>query len=314
MTSPRTVGHLEIVEVGPRDGLQNESRVLPPRVRADLVHRLQDAGARRIEVTSFVNPDRVPQMADAEQLVSLLERRDGVSYIGLVLNERGFQRAVDAGMDEINFAFAATDTFNQRNGGKATKEALATWEAMASRGAQDGVRASCTIGVAFGCFFEGEVRLEDVVRLARQAAEAGASEIAVADTVGVAVPSQVRALLSELQSTLPDMPLRVHLHNTRNTGFANAYAAIESGVLTLDSSVGGIGGCPFAPGAAGNIGSEDLVYMAERMGLTTDLSLPSLISVSSWIEEQLGHPMTALLGKAGTFPREDHIVENERTG
>ena len=298
----QTGSAVEIVEVGPRDGLQNEARVLPPAVRAELIQRLMDAGARRLEVASFVHPKLVPQMAEAEEVVAQLERREGVSFIGLVLNERGFDRAIDAGVHEANFAFAATDTFNQRNGGQTVEESLQAWERLAARGRDQGIKMSCTIGVAFGCHFEGEVAPERVLTLAERAAAVGADEIAIADTIGVGVPSQVRHLVSELQGRLPQMPLRVHFHNTRNTGFANAYAAIEAGVTVVDASVGGLGGCPFAPGAAGNIATEDLVYLAERMGYETGLSVEGLIDTASWVEEQVGHDVSAQLGRAGDFP------------
>ena len=294
---------ITIVEVGPRDGLQNEDRILSPMARAELVHRLQDAGARRIEVTSFVNPARVPQMAGAEELVALLERRSGVSYSGLVMNDRGFDRAVEVGMDEVNFAFAATDVFNDLNTRMTVDESLEVWERIAARGRDAGLWMTCTIGVAFGCHFGGEVDVDDVIRMAERAAAAGAHEIAVADTIGVAVPTHVRALLGSLQDRLPDLPLRIHLHNTRNTGFANAVAAIESGVTTLDASVGGIGGCPFAPDAAGNIGSEDLTYLLERMGLRTGVDLEAMMDTARWVEGHIGHQVTALLSRAGAFPR-----------
>jgi hydroxymethylglutaryl-CoA lyase len=292
-----------IVEVGPRDGLQNEARSLPPEVRAELVHRLQDAGARRIEVASFVNPARVPQMAGAEELVAQLERREGVSYSALVMNERGFDRAAGVDLQEINFAFAATDVFNGMNTGMTVEESLRVFDRIAGRGRDAGLMVTCTIGVAFGCHFAGEVPVESVVRMAESAVAAGADEVAVADTIGVAVPTQVRQLLSALQKRLPGTPLRIHLHNTRNTGFVNAVAAIEAGVTTLDASVGGIGGCPFAPDAAGNIGTEDLVFLLERMGLRTGLDLEATMANARWIEGHLGHQVTALLSRAGVFPR-----------
>lgn len=304
MLEPGSAGSINVVEVGPRDGLQNEDRVLTPDVRAAFINRLMDAGAKRIEAVSFVHPRLVPQMADAEEVLSIVERREGVSLIGLALNERGFERALDAGVDEVNFAYAATDVFNQKNGGLTTDESLATWGRIAGRGRDAGLKMSATIGVAFGCHFGGEVSVDHVVDLVRRSAEFGADEIAIADTIGVGVPSQVHALASAIRDILPDMPLRVHFHNTRNTGFANAAAAVDAGITTLDASVGGIGGCPFAPGAAGNIATEDLVYLLERMGHTTGLSLPDLIETARWVEEQLGHPITALLGKAGDFPGE----------
>lgn len=292
-----------IVEVGPRDGLQNEEEVLAPEVRAELIHRLQDAGARRIEVTSFVNPAKVPQMAHAEELVGLLERAEGASYIGLVMNDRGFERALAVGMDEINFALAATDVFNALNSGMTVDQSLESWERIARRGTDARLWMSCTIGVAFGCHFSGDVDPDAIVDIARRAVDTGADEIALADTIGVAVPTQVRDLVERLRVHLPDTPLRIHLHNTRNTGIANAVAAIEMGVTTLDASVGGIGGCPFAPGAAGNIGSEDLVYLLERMGISTGVSLDAMMDTARWIEGHLGHQVTALLSRSGDFPR-----------
>lgn len=292
-----------LVEVGPRDGLQNEARSLEPRVRAELVHLLQDAGARRIEVASFVNPARVPQMAGAEELFALIERAEGVSYSALVMNDRGFDRAADVGLHEINFAFAATDVFNDMNTRMTVEESLAVFERIASRGRDAGLWMTCTIGVAFGCHFGGEVPVDDVVAMAARAAAAGAHEVAIADTIGVGVPTQVRALVAAIRDRLPALPLRIHLHNTRNTGFANAAAAVEAGITVLDASVGGIGGCPFAPDAAGNIGSEDLTYLLERMGMRTGIDLEATMATARWLEPHLGHEAPALLSRAGAFPR-----------
>lgn len=292
-----------IVEVGPRDGLQNEARSLRPEVRAELVHRLQDAGARRIEVASFVSPVRVPQMAGAEELFERLERRHGVSYSALVMNDRGFERAVAVDAQEINFALAATDVFNERNTGTSVEGSLGVFDRIASRGRAAGLMMTCTIGAAFGCPFSGEVPNDVVVRIAERAVAAGADEIAVADTIGVAVPTQVRGLLARLREHLPGMPLRIHLHNTRNTGFANAVAAIEAGVMTLDASIGGIGGCPFAPDATGNIGTEDLIYLLERMGIRTGIDPGATMATARWLEGHLGHQVAALLSRAGGFPR-----------
>lgn len=293
-----------LVEVGPRDGLQNEPRSLGPDVRAELVHRLQDAGARRIEVASFVNPARVPQMDGAEELFSLLERQDRVSYSALVMNDRGFDRAADVGLHEINFAFAATDVFNEMNTRMTVAESLAVFDRIAGRGRDAGLWMTCTIGVAFGCHYGGEVAVADVVTMAERAVAAGADEIAIADTIGVAVPTQVTALTAAITDRLPEVPLRIHLHNTRNTGFANAVAAVAAGITTLDASVGGIGGCPFAPDAAGNIGTEDLIYLLERMGIRTGVDLARTAETARWIEWHLGHPVTAFLSRAGGFPRE----------
>lgn len=294
---------VSLVEVGPRDGLQNEPRTLEPAVRAELVHRLQDAGARRIEVASFVNPARVPQMAGAEELFGLLERAEGVSFSALVMNDRGFDRAVDVDLHEINFAFAATDVFNEMNTRMSVAESLAQFDRIAARGRDARLWMTCTIGVAFGCHFGGEVPVADVVGMVERAVAAGAHEVAVADTIGVAVPTQVTALTEAIRDRVPDVPLRIHLHNTRNTGVANAVAAISAGITTLDASVGGIGGCPFAPDAAGNIGTEDVIYLLERMGIRTGVDLERTMDTARWIEGHLGHQVTAFLSRAGGFPR-----------
>jgi hydroxymethylglutaryl-CoA lyase len=258
---------LEIVEVGPRDGLQSEPGVLPTAAKVEFVRRAIAGGARRVEVASFVSPRRVPQMADAEAvLASLGKPQSGLHYIGLVLNQRGFERAAAAGCNEIGMAVVASDTFNRRNQGVSTAESIAEWLAIARAAEHAGIRAQVTIAAACGCPFEGEVPVERVVELAKRVADARPFEIALADTIGVGVPTQVADLIGRVREAVPGINLRCHFHNTRNTGLANAYAAIQSGVHTLDASLGGIGGCPFAPGATGNIPTEDLVYMLERSG------------------------------------------------
>lgn len=294
---------IEIVEVGPRDGLQSEPEVLATPVKLELIGRLVDAGARRVEVASFVNPKRVPQMADAEAVLAGLPRRPGVQYIGLVLNRRGFDRALAAGCTEIGMVTAATDSFAQRNQGASIAETIAAWEEIAPLAHAAGIRAQVTISVSFGCPFEGEVPAGRVIEIARRLAAAKPVEIAIADTIGVAVPAQVTALVEQLLPALNGVPLRCHFHNTRNTAVANAYAAVMAGVHTLDASVGGIGGCPFAPAATGNIASEDLLYMLDRSGVATGVSLASLIETTKWLQQQLGREAPGMLHKAGGFPK-----------
>ena len=296
------MAQVEILEVGPRDGLQNEPGVVPTATKIELIERLIAAGLRRIEVASFVNPARVPQMADAEEILRTLPRRVGVSYVGLVLNRRGFDRAVAAGCDEIGMAVVASDTFNRRNQGVSTAESIAAWHDIAAAARAAGIRAQVTVSAVCGCPFEGEVPSARVVDIARQVAESAPCEIALADTIGVGVPAQVTDLVHEVRAAVPSIPLRGHFHNTRNTGLANAYAAVEAGIRVLDASLGGIGGCPFAPAATGNIPTEDLVYMLHRSGFETGVSLEKLIDASGWLQERLGRPVPGMLVKAGGFP------------
>lgn len=291
-----------IVDVSPRDGLQNEATLLDTATKIALIERLIAAGVRRIEATSFVHPGLVPQMADAEAVMAGVPRGDGVSYIGLVLNRRGLERALAAGVDEINAVVVASDTFNRRNQGVGTEQSLDDWAIIAAAAHDAGVRAGITIAAAFGCPFEGEVPASRVVEVARRALDAGPDELAIADTIGVGVPRQVHALGGAIRVVDGQVPLRIHLHNTRNTGYANAVAAIDAGFATLDASVGGIGGCPFAPNATGNIATEDLTYLMERQGEPTGLDLDALRITGGWIGEQLGASAPALLGRAGGFP------------
>jgi hydroxymethylglutaryl-CoA lyase len=293
---------LEIVEVGPRDGLQNEPGVFSTSAKIEFINRIIAAGTRRIEVASFVNPKRVPQMADAEDVLKALPRREGVRYVGLVLNRRGLDRAAAAGCDEIGMAVVASDTFNKRNQGVTTRESIDEWLEIAAAAHAAGIGAQVMISAAFGCPFEGRVAPETVVALAREVADGNPLEIAIADSIGVGVPSQVTDLLRRLQDALPGMPMRCHFHNTRNTGIANAYAAVEGGATVLDASVGGIGGCPFAPAATGNIPTEDLLYMLGRMGIETGVDLDETIATSHWLETQFGRPVPGMLVKAGSFP------------
>lgn len=293
---------VEIVEVGPRDGLQNEPGVLPTAVKREFIERIVGAGAKRIEVASFVNPKRVPQMADADELVRSLPRHAGVCYVGLVLNRRGFDRALAAGCDEIGMVVVASDTFNLRNQGATTAESIAAWLEMARAAKAAGIRAQVTISASFGCPYEGEVAADKVVAIARECAAGEPVEIAIADSIGAGVPAQVTELIGRLREALPGMRLRCHFHNTRNTGLANAYAAVEAGVETLDASIGGIGGCPFAPAATGNIPTEDLLYMLSRMGVATGMDLARTIETARWLEQQSGRRVPGMLTKAGTFP------------
>ena len=295
--------HINIVEVGPRDGLQSEGTVLPTAVKVELITRLVAAGIRRLEVTAFVHPKRVPQMADAEALLAALPRIDGVSYIGLVLNRRGFERALSAGCHEIGMAVVASDTFSRRNQGMGTAESVAEWLQIAKAAHSAGIKPNIMVSAAFGCPFEGEVDPAHVIDLARRCAEGAPVEVAFADTIGVGVPSQVTDLTGRLRDALPGMPLRAHFHNTRNTGIANAYAAITAGVESLDASVGGVGGCPFAPTATGNIPTEDLLYMLDRMKKSTGVDIDALIQTGKWLQDQIGRPIPGLLMKAGAFPR-----------
>jgi hydroxymethylglutaryl-CoA lyase len=292
--------NIEIVEVGPRDGLQSEARVLPTDAKVEFIRRLVDSGLRRIEVASFVNPKRVPQMADAEAVLEALDRKP--TFIGLVLNRRGFDRARAAGCGEVGMAIAATESFSQRNQGSSVDEGIASWLDIAGAARAAGMRAQITISTAFGCPFEGEVSIDRVREIAQRVAQGDPDEIAVADTIGVAVPTQVSQLIAALQADLPHVKLRAHFHNTRNTGLANAYAAVEAGVRALDASCGGIGGCPFAPAATGNIPTEDLCYMLHRMGYVTGIDLPALIETSRWLQSRLDHAVPGMLIKAGLFP------------
>jgi hydroxymethylglutaryl-CoA lyase/(R)-citramalyl-CoA lyase len=285
------VTRITLCDVGPRDGLQNEPETLAPGVRAELVDRLARAGLPRIEAVSFVRDDRVPQMAGAEQVVGAIERRDGVEYSGLVLNERGYERFRAAALDRVNVTFAATEAFNRANGNASLDEAVARVEAIL---AVAGVPATVTISVCFGCPFEGPV---DPGRVAELAARfAGRAEVVLSDTIGVATPSRVRALVERTGAE------GFHGHNTRNTGYANCLAALEAGARVLDASVGGLGGCPYAPRATGNVATEDLVYLLEGEGVDTGVDLDRLIGVSTWLEELLGRTLEGYVYRAGSWP------------
>jgi len=289
-----------VYDVGPRDGLQNESETLSPDVRAELVRRLAAAGLRAIEVASFVDARRVPQMAGAEEVVAAAGALEGVTRAGLALNERGYERLLDTGLDEVRFAFGVSESFNRRNQGASVEESVASAARIAARAREDGLRPTVTLSVAFGCPFEGVVDATRVIEISEKVAAEGPDVLVLADTIGVATPSRVRTLVEHVSG----LGLRVgaHFHNTRNTGYANALAALEAGATVLDASVGGLGGCPFAPNATGNVATEDLVYLLHGEGVDTGIDLDALTGVSAWLEDVLGRRLEGLLYRAGGFP------------
>ena len=290
---------VEIVDVGPRDGLQNEDASLLPEVRATLCEKLAAAGVPRVEAASFVNPKRVPQMAGAEEVMASIERAPHTAYAGLVLNEKGYERAVAAGVDEVRYAFPVTETFAKRNQNTTVEDATRLAARLVERARLDGVRVSITLSAAFGDPFEGRVDPGYVLDLTGQVAAAAPDEIVLADTIGVGVPSQVRRLVEGVADY--GTTVGCHFHDTRNTGIANAAAAVESGATVLDASVGGTGGCPFAPRATGNIATEDLVYLLHNMGHTTGVDLDTLIEVAIWLAAQLDKELPGQVHKAGNF-------------
>jgi hydroxymethylglutaryl-CoA lyase len=297
-------GRIDIVEVGARDGLQNEKTVLDVGQKVALIGRLEAAGVRRQEVVSFVNPKRVPQMAGAEEIMAALPHDPRRSRIGLVLNARGWDRCVAAACDEANVVVCASDGFGIRNQGASVTEQIATLTAIAGRKhAEGGPPITMTVSVAFGCPFDGEVAEDQVLAIVREAVAARVDEIALADTIGVADPWLVRKRVEAVQALIGDIPLRMHFHDTRNTGIANAFASVEAGVRILDASVGGLGGCPFAPAATGNIGTEDLVYMLERAGFETGLDVGRLIETARWVGDLIGKPPASAVARAGVFPK-----------
>ena len=291
---------MTLYDVGPRDGLQNEPEVLEIGVRAELVRHLAEAGLPGIEVASFVDARRVPQMAGAEEVVAAVGPCPGPIKAGLALNERGYERLLATGLDEVRFAFGVTETFNQRNQGAAVEESVAAARRIASRARGDGLRCTVTLSVAFGCPFEGEVEADHVLAIAERVAEVEPDAIVLADTIGVASPRAVGSLTSRIAEL--GHPVGGHFHNTRNTGYANALAALESGATVLDASIGGLGGCPFAPNATGNIATEDLVYLLEREGVSTGIDIDRLIETSEWLSQLLGRRLEGQLYRAGPFP------------
>ena len=294
---------IEIIEVGPRDGLQNQDAILSTEDKIAMIERVIAAGARRIEVCSFVNPKRVPQMADAEGVLAGLKPRDDVTTIGLVLNEQGVDRALATNVKEIGMVAIASDSFGIRNQKQTSEQSVEVAKTVLRKAKAAGRRAQVTIAVSFGCPFEGEVPLARVIAMAKSLAEAEPHEIAFADTVGVGVPSQVKAIVEAMNKEVPGMPLRFHFHNTRNTGLANAFMAVELGVSRIDASVGGIGGCPFAPAATGNIGTEDVVYMLERAGYKTNYDLAKLNAIAPWLAPRLKlEKLPAMVSRVDSFP------------
>jgi isopropylmalate/homocitrate/citramalate synthase len=285
---------LTLCDVGPRDGLQNEAETLEPTARAELVNRLAAAGLPRVEAASFVRAERVPQMAGAEEVAATIERRYGTEYSGLVLNMKGYERFAASGLDRVNVTLGATESFNQRNGEMSRDEAVAQVEAILAAASEP---STVTISVAFGCPFEGEVDEGEVVALVERF---GGDEVVLADTIGVAVPSQVRRLIERVARL--GRRVGFHGHNTRNTGYANALAALEAGAEVIDASIGGLGGCPYAPRASGNIATEDLVYVLEREGIPTGVDLEALIAISTWLEGIFGRKLEGQVYRAGAWP------------
>ncbi len=301
MAAP-TADHVQIVEVAARDGLQADPAELTTAQKVALITRLVDAGQTRIEAASFVSPRAVPKMADAEAVMAGVPRRAGVRYSALAFNERGVERAVAAGVDEINGVIVATETFSRRNQNATVAESIERWRTVAAAARRAGLATSVTISASFGCAYEGEVDPSTVLSIVDRLAEIGADELCLADTIGAAVPNRTAALFAEVAERAAPWTLRGHFHNTRSTALANIAACLDVGVRTFDASLGGVGGCPFSPRATGNVPTEDVVFMVERMGFTTGLSLPALIAASEWFEGVLGHAVPSLVAKAGPFP------------
>ncbi len=293
---------VELVEVSARDGLQNEPELLSTQQKLELIARSVASGLRRLEVASFVNPKKVPQMADAAEVMAGLPQGDGVTYIALALNQRGYERAAESGAREVNFVLSASEAFAMRNSGAPVLGLVDALGEVTGLARDAGIRVSATISTAFGCPFEGEIPADRVTDLVRRAAGAGVFEIALADTIGVGVPSQVRDLFGKARAAAPGVQLRAHFHNTRNTALANALAAVEAGITVIDGSLAGIGGCPFAPGAAGNVPTEDLVYLFERMGIATGVNLDRAIETARFVGAALGKQTPGMVSRAGGFP------------
>lgn len=298
-----TKAKIEFVEVGPRDGLQNEAVQIATSDKLALITRAIDAGARRIEVTSFVNPKKVPQLADADAVCAGLPSRADVTFIGLVMNARGAERAIATGrIDQLGAVAVASDRFAMANQGQTSAGSVDAAREIIAMASAAGLTAQATIGAAFGCPFEGEIAEDHVVAMAERIAEVGPVEIALADTIGVGNPAHVARLVERIRKAIDPLPVRVHFHNTRNTGLANVWAAVQAGASVVDASLGGLGGCPFAPGAAGNVPSEDVVYMLERAGITTGMSLDRLVEASVWLSQIIGRKLPGMVAQAPAFP------------
>lgn len=291
---------ITLCDVGPRDGLQNETTILPARTRAELIRRLADAGVPRVETASFVNPKLVPAMAQAEDVFAAVSGYGTATYTGLVLNDRGYDRAVAAGVQHLRYGFTVTDEFGLKNQNQTTAQGLEIARRMVARAHDEGRTIGVTLMVSFGCPFAGSVAEGRVMSLVENLMDDPPDEIQLADTIGVGVPTQVRRMVREMARM--EAPAGVHFHNTRNTGIANALTAVEEGVKVVDASVGGTGGCPFAPEATGNIPSEDLVYALHQMGVETGIELDGLIDTSHWLGEQLQKKLPGLVAQAGAFP------------
>ena len=295
---------IEFVEVGPRDGLQNEKMLVSTPDKLALITRAIDAGARRIEVTSFVNPKKVPQMANAEDVCAGLPDRSDVTYIGLVMNMRGAERAMATGrIDQLGAVVVSTDSFAMANQGQTSAESVGVASDIIKRANSADLTAQATIAASFGCPFEGEVAEDRVIEIAKQLADAWPVEIALADTIGVANPAHVARLVERVREAVSPLPVRVHFHNTRNTGLANVWAAVTAGASVVDASLGGLGGCPFAPGAAGNVPSEDVVYMLERAGIDTGMDLEKLVDASNWLSGVMGRKLPGMVAQSPPFPK-----------
>jgi hydroxymethylglutaryl-CoA lyase len=301
MTAPASI---EFVEVGPRDGLQNEKMLVSTPDKLALIIRAIDAGARRIEVTSFVNPKKVPQMADAEDVCAGLPKRDDVTYIGLVMNMRGAERAMATGrIHQLGAVVVSTDSFAMANQGQTSAESASVASDIIKRANAADLTAQATIAASFGCPFEGEVADDRVIEIAKRLADKWPVEIALADTIGVANPAHVARLVGRVSEAISPLPVRVHFHNTRNTGLANVWAAVMAGASVVDASLGGLGGCPFAPGAAGNVPSEDVVYMLERAGIDTGMDLEKLVDASNWLSGVMGRKLPGMVAQSPPFPK-----------
>lgn len=293
---------VELVDVGPRDGLQSQPELVDTPTKLELIARLVNSGVKRLEVASFVNPKRVPQMADAAEVIAGLPRGNAARYIGLVLNDQGLSRALDTDIDQLNCVAVSSDTFCQRNQGKTSSEMLDVIAAMAQRATAAKRFFGVTLAASFGCPFEGNVAPERIVDMSKRLLDMGINELSLADSIGVAVPAEVASLVADVKQLCADVPLRMHFHNTRNTGIGNVYAALEAGARIFDASCGGVGGCPFAPGATGNVASEDVLYMLHRMGYETGIDIEQMIATAKWLEGPLKASMPAMVSRAGLFP------------
>ncbi|AGE21227.1 hydroxymethylglutaryl-CoA lyase [Geobacillus zalihae] len=273
---------VQIIDVSPRDGLQNEPAIVPTEKKKRLIEMLVDSNVKKIEATSFVHPRKVPQMADAEQVIKQCETFGEIEFVALIPNQKGFERAKQTNVSEVNWVTAATETFNCKNIGMSIDENFGQFKTIVQESKALNIKICFSIAVSFGCPYEGEVAPAKVISLVERAAEVGVDRIGIADTIGIATPKQVKQLLAEVMQVVPSIPIAIHLHDTRGLGLANAYAALEAGVNIFETSVSGIGGCPFAPGAAGNLATEDLVYMLERMGVRTDIDFEKLLAAADF--------------------------------